>query len=566
MKRSLAACLCFAFLGFAPSPAFAQSAAPTADTLVSLARAKIKHVFVIYQENRSFDSYFGTFPGAENLASPLAQSHGFRQFDPIDKRYITPFRIAAANTSDVDHSRPSLVAKADGGAMDRFVAVEETLALARGKNRHDAARLGALTMAHEDCDTVPFLWKYASTFALFDHFFQGMYGPSTPGNIDLIAAQTGQTQWARHPLERDDPNDTGVGEPVVDDLDPFMGPYPGDKPGGGGAQLDQTYATLMLTLSGRDATNARIDSDDVKDDIASLASMGKPAIPWGWYQEGFGTANAPGGSFSAHHDAPQYFGYLRLNDYFWRGVHDLGDLEPALENGTLGDRGVVFIKGGLRNRYGWKPADGSAFVQQNFLGDDDHPGYSDSHISESFVARNVNAIARSTYWNDSVILIVWDDSEGDYDHVPPPVFETCPDGDPCGDGPRVPAIVISPFAKSHAIVPSPADHASFAKFLGAVFDLPALASLPDEAKYMPMGPRDANPQLDNLLDALDPARLNGSVAPIAASAAEIPDDDVAAFPPKVSCSTLGISPVKVPGEEHIPTGFSPLPVRADMSQ
>src|SRR5580704_6749702 len=83
--------------------------------LVTALRQRIKHVFVIYQENRSFDSYFGTFPGAENLASPLAQSHGFRQYDPIGKQWVTPFRLTVPDTSDVDHARPALIAKADEG-------------------------------------------------------------------------------------------------------------------------------------------------------------------------------------------------------------------------------------------------------------------------------------------------------------------------------------------------------------------------------------------------------------------------------------------------------------------
>ncbi len=563
MKRLFALCVLSSIVILA-TPLHAQTApSRPPDSLIALARSRIKHVFVIYQENRSFDSYFGTFPGAENLASPLAQSHGFRQYDPLGKRYITPFRITAADTSDADHSRPALIAKADGGAMDRFIAVEETLAISRHKTMHDAERLGALTMAHDDCDTVPFLWKYASTFALFDHFFQGMYGPSTPGNIDLIAAQTGQTQLARHPLQTDAPSDSGPGEPVVDDLDPFLGPYHGDRPHGSGAQLDQTYATLMLTLAGRDATRAQTDSDDVNEDIKQIAASGHPAIPWGWYQEGFGDPVNPQGAYVAHHNGPQYFGYLRLNDFFWRGVHDLNELLPAIRNGTLGDRGVVFIKGGYKNPFGWKPADPNGFVQKDFTGDDDHPGYSDSHLSESMVATYVNAIARSKYWNDSVILILWDDSEGFYDHVPPPVFEKCPDAEPCGDGPRIPAILISAFAKSRAIVPSPADHASFAKFLGAIFDLPALASLPDEAKYLPLGPRDGNARLDNLLDALDPARLAGTSPPIPPDAATIPNDIVGSSPPKMSCESLGIVPVTIPGEDTIPAGFSPLPVRQD---
>ena len=82
--------------------------------MIANLRAHVKHVFVLYQENRSFDSYFGTFPGAENLASADAQLHGFHQHDPIGDQDVTPFRIAEPDMADVNHSRPSLYAKVDG--------------------------------------------------------------------------------------------------------------------------------------------------------------------------------------------------------------------------------------------------------------------------------------------------------------------------------------------------------------------------------------------------------------------------------------------------------------------
>ena len=130
-----------------------------------------------------------------------ARAHGFKQYDPIGNQWISPFRLSDPDLADADHSRPALYAKADGGKMDLYVAAEEGRMLRLGATLQDAQRVGILTMAHEDCDTIPFLWKYAHTFALYDHIFQAMYGPSTPGNIDLVAAQTGQTQWARHPSE-----------------------------------------------------------------------------------------------------------------------------------------------------------------------------------------------------------------------------------------------------------------------------------------------------------------------------------------------------------------------------
>jgi phospholipase C len=542
-----------------PASASAQARKQTRATprqqLIANVRARIHHVFVIYQENRSFDSYFGSFPGADNLATPEARAHGFRQWDAIGKTWVTPFLLKAADTSDADHSRAALWTKSDHGSMDRFVAYEEKhLVNVLHRSPQYARQVGLLTMAHEDCTTVPFLWMYAHHFALYDHIFQAMYGPSTPGNIDLIAAQTGQTQAARHPDETfrslSEP-----GEPVVNDENPAFGPYAFVGQAKGVHQLDQTYATLMLSLSGRKAPEAKIDADDIKGDIGELARLNHKAVPWAWYQEGFG--NGEGDDHPAyipHHNAPQYFGYIRKNEPFWRGEHDLLDFFQVIEDDQLPPKGVFFIKGGSKNPFGWKPAAPRA---QHILGDDDHPGYSDSQLSESLVAKVVNAVARSKYWHDSVIIILWDDSEGFYDHVPPPQFEPCPDKHPCGDGPRVPLILISPYAKSGGIISNPGDHASFAKFLDVLYQLPPLATLPDEKPYMPEGPRDTNPRLTNLLGGFDPARLAGKKPPIPAAEAEIPDSVVNHFPPAMTCADTGVTPVIIPGASLTPPkGFT----------
>jgi phospholipase C len=508
-------------------------------TTTQLVRQRIKYIFVIYQENHTFDNYFGTYPGAENLTSPLARSHGFRQYDPIGRQWITPFRMTDPDISQPAQARDVVLRKMNGAAMDRFVTVQERESL-RELGAADAQSMGLLTMGFYDCGTVPYLWKYARDFTLFDHYFQAFAGPSTPNNIAIIAAQSGQSQ----------------GHPIFNDLDPAFGPYAsGQAPKK--RQNDQRYATLMLTLGGRSDSDARNDTAGVRRDLDLTAQSGRMPLAWGWYQEGYNGPNLPASrGYVTHHNAPQYFGYLRNNRTFWSNVHPIDVLLQQLRYGTL-DSGVFYIKGSKRNTFGWRPRDPDALVQKGTLGDDDLPGTTDREVGEAFVATFVNAIARSKYWNDSAIIITWDDSGGFYDHVPPPQFERCPDAHPCGDGPRVPLILISPYAKSGAVVHDAGDTASVVKFIEAVFGLPALASLPDEHPRLPQGPRDGSIAITDLLGAFDLERLRGTRAPIPARVAEIPDASVRRIPPAMNCSDLGIAPAAIAGENHPPKGYRP---------
>jgi phospholipase C len=532
-------------------------AAPPADKAESVAiHSRIKHVFVIFQENHSFDNYFGTYPGADNLASSAAQTHGFRQYDPIGKTWITPFRITDPDIESMSQARPVWLAKMHSGKMDAFVAAQE--AYSRKKLGDAGARiLGMETMAHYDCDTIPFLWKYAHEFTLFDQVFEAIIGPSTPNNIAAIAAQAGETQAARSPASAIDASIKGLGVPALNDTDPAFGPYSEvDK----SHQISQEYATLMLLLNGTANTQVTQDTHGVERDLGAVIAQGRAPTPWGWYQEGYVSPTLALPGYVTHHNAPQYFGYLRNNDVFWNDVHGLQPLLGALREGTLPDTGLFYVKGSSTNGFGWKPANPDPYVQSQYLGDDDHPGPGDSdqQIGEAFVATFVNAIARSKYWDDSAIVITWDDPGGQYDHVPPPQFENCPDAHPCGDGGRLALLVISPFARSGAVVHDAGDTASIVKFAETVFGLPALSSLPEEQSYMPEGPRDGNAAITDLLGAFDPARLAGTAPPIPASSAEIPDATVNAFPPAMSCRSLGIAPVTLPNAPSTPPpGFAP---------
>ena len=607
---------------------YSDSGAVTKEVLLAGLRSKIKYVFVFYQENRSFDSYFGTFPRAEGIyTNPASATAGFNQHlkDPNGKDVtVEPYRIGpaeyASDTDDVDHSHKLMFEKMNfAGAtpqMNKFASVEASKYLAKisggGSSPLQAYQFGVLTMAHEDCDTIPFLWKYAHSFVLFDHVFQEMIAPSTPGNLSIIAAQAGQTQWVLHPDEATPPGGSG-GVPVLVDDDPFWGSpsdatpkhdrmpvNPRDYPAKGGGystEINLTFASLPLSLQGshlgetiKSDHDPSTDLRDVMQDVTFISTFGKNQVPFGWYEEGFDcepsgtgsctpadngsgpiTASGDHASYVTHHNGPQYFGYVSNNPAINKQLHGLGDFFTAVEKGTFDSRGgVFFIKGGYTNFLGLRPASPLPQVQKNFLGDDDHPGYSDAQISEALVARGINAIANSKYWDQCVIIITWDDSEGDWDHVQPPVESYGPDGTVLSYGPRVPLIVISPYAKTHYISTQQGSQGSVPKFVAALFGKMPLAELPDEFEarlqaarkgMSNMGPDDGpNNNITDLTEAFDPKRVLRS-QPLPKQYVEISPGVISQLPQQsgYGCKQLGIVPTDYAKPNHIPADFSPLP-------
>jgi phospholipase C len=308
----------------------------------------------------------------------------------------------------------------------------------------------------------------------------------------------------------------------------------------------------MPVLLNASADAAATYTGFIPDDLTLEAKSTRLSVGWGWYEEGLttGTGNVP------HHVAPLYFDYIQHNASFYSNLHDntpTNGLLSAIAGNTLPSSGVFWVKGSKINQYGFSPANGD----QNFLGDDDHPGSgnSDHQIAEAYVATLVNAIAKSKYWQDSVIILTWDDMGGFFDHVPPATYETCPagGGSPCGDGPRLPMIVISPFSKTGQVVHDYNDAVSISKFIEVVFKLPTLGSLPDEAPYEPEGPRDINSKIGDLTGSLDIGKLSGATPANPASLATISGPTV---PPTMTCATLGLTPTPtLPGP---PSGYVPL--------
>ena len=621
-------------------------AMPDRDALVRALRQKVKYVFVIFNENHSFDNEFGSFPGANGLFSDGSAPREPGRTPGFIQSYVgaggaamevRPVRLGPEQNSTfvdtVDHSHRGLAAKlhVDGAkaAMDRFAATEYGRYASRGGPANIAMgrQFAQLVMSYVDCDTIPLYWRWAKNFVLYDNIFATEDTPSTPNAIAMIAGQAGETQWVKHGSEGEKVAVNGregtlQAVPLYNDPQPIWGSQfdttaatDGRQPAGpkesyanGNIARNLTFATVPLTLGGRDTGDAMrqdrhpdTNQADIRQDLASIASRAGKPVAWRWYQEGYdheptdAGANASHDSYVSHHQGPQYFGYLADNPAFKTNLRGLGDFFSDIGKGDLpAEGGVFYLRGGFTNLFNQTPpitnpnypaaltdADRKAIATVK-SGDDDHPGYSDRQLSETMMARVINAVAsRPEIWSQSAIVVAYDESDGFYDHVPPRILSFGPDGLPLARGIRVPTMLISPYARSHVVAHPEGDHNAVIETLNAIFDLPPLASLPDEAQALKagedprfngpggfvqhyLGPRDINaPETDDLLAGFDPDRLSGAAPPLPATLAMVPEADLAQLPHYggQGCRAIGMTPEDQ--RQHlqtvVPAGFNTLP-------
>jgi phospholipase C len=629
-----------------------------AQKLIPLLRDKVKYVFVIFNENHSFDNEYGTLPGVNGIYSDgrkprsPADTPGFTQkYKDANGNDVTvePFLIGpdqnATFVDSVDHTHRGLAKKIDVGdmrdkrgdkryvaRMDGFSADEYALAAVAGDDdgRLKGTQFARLVMSHVDCDTIPFFWQYASRFTIFDNIFATEDTPSTPNAIAMIAGQSGETQWVKHGSAGTPAPISGTvngtaysgmattqGPPIVNDPQPWWGSEFDSTPanrqpagasgnsspnfaqsefyGSGNIASNLTFATVPLTLMGREVTaitsrdaNTAADLADILRDIPYIQNLNRAPVSWRWYQNGYDrepndpTAAASHANYVSHHDGAQYFGYLANNPVLRDNFGGEGDFFRDIGDNKLPPGGgVIYVRGGFYNldypaatlptqdrdhpapkglppiqnwnypnRHGLTPDDVRK-IDLAKSGDDDHPTYSDKQLSEAMAARVINAVAaHPDIWAQSAIIITYDESDGFYDHVPPRILSYGPDGLPLSRGIRVPLILISPYARVHAVSHAEGDHNAIIETINAVFNAPALSSLPDEASALAagnaptfnqfgppgfqqkyLGPRDTNsPITDSLLSGFDPKRLRGELPPLPASYAMIADDEVNTFP------------------------------------
>jgi phospholipase C len=351
-------------------------------------QSPIQHVVIIVKENHTFDNYFGTFPGAEGTTVAMTKTGQIPLTEAPD---IPPH--------DLCHTHSCALVDWDNGKMDGDEVDGGSDYL------HDGL---ALSQYYER--DIPNYWQYARNFALADHFFSLDLGPSFPGHLNTLAAQSA---WAI-----DDPSN--------------LIPWGCDAPNG-------TTVAQMNPTTG--ATTQVFPCFD----IPSFPTILPATMDWRFY----------GTDYSVFGFGP---GLWTMFDAI-KPIHD----SPAYQTNIVDESGFdTDVANGALPAITW-------LVNQNW--DDEHPSDCISVCDgENFTVDRVNGLMQSSLWSSTAILITWDDFGGWYDHVPPPV-QIGNAQNPWGWGMRIPLIIVSPYVRPGFVYQNNANHASMLRFAERVLGI-----------------------------------------------------------------------------------------------
>jgi phospholipase C len=377
---------------------------------------KIRHVVVIMQENRSFDSYFGTFPGADGI--PMANGKPtVCAPDPATRKCIAPF----VDHHDVNGGGPHSVKAArrdiDRGKMDGFA--HTSLATQKGcTNAFAPACIQNLrrdgkpdVMGYHTGSDLPNYWTYAREFVLQDHMFEPNASWSLPEHLFQVSLWSARCR--KHNAPRTCHN--AVQAPQIP---PDGNPLVRSKVGAPiYAWTDLTYLLHRAKVSWGYYVVPGSEPDCEDDDAVQCARITQ-------------NARTPG----IWNPLP-YFDTVR-NDHQERNIQPVSRFYAAARQGTLPAVSWVVPSGEVS----------------------EHPP-SPIHKGVAFVTGLVNAVMRSKDWDSTAIFLAWDDWGGLYDHVKPPAV------DENGYGLRVPGIVISPYARKGYIDHQTLSFDAYAKFI-----------------------------------------------------------------------------------------------------
>jgi phospholipase C len=379
-------CIVFAIVLSLNLPLCAQFGISSPAATLPTGFSNIQHIVFIIKENRSFNNYFGLFPGALG-ATTCKVSNG----STITLGH-TPDRVR-----DMGHNWSDAVTAIDGGKMDKF----------------DLVALGNVNGDYMTCSQlqetdIPNYWTYAKNFVLADHMFSSLKGPSFPNHLYTVAA---------------DDDDGVISNPS----------NPNEAAGSWGC--DAPDGTTVQVMN----TEGKITNEPPCFTATTLADLLESAgISWAYYAPAEGESGYIWSTLDS-------FSQIRNSDLWTEHVLPYTQFATDAAAGNL-------------PAVSWVVQDGD---------DSDHPPAS-SCEGENFTVSQLNALMQGPNWDSTAVFLTWDDFGGFYDPVPPPVIDFY------GVGPRIPLLIISPYAKPAFISHTQYELSSVLKTIEERFSLPSL--------------------------------------------------------------------------------------------
>jgi phospholipase C len=375
---------------------------------------KIKHVIVVMQENRSFDSYFGTFPGADGI--PMRNGHPIVSVpNPATWTCMQPFHDTNMVNVGGLHSETTALADINGGRMDGFIQQAE---LFRNEGctyyPHAPCKVDPMrpdVIGYHTSNEIPNYWTYAKRYVLQDHMFEPNFGSSLSAHLYMVSAWSAYCSVPRDPMT------------CVPRLDPGTALDTDNRPG-----PDEDFGWTDLTYL-----------------------LHRAGVTWRYYVSPGTPPDCPDGVTNCPPDDTKQHGTSPL-------FNPLPDFVTVRDNRQL--QNIESSANFFKEAEGGSLPDVSWVIPSQ--GNSEHPAASIAR-GQAWVTRVIDAVMRSPEWSSSAIFLTWDDWGGFYDHVPPPKV------DPAGYGIRVPGLVISPYARTGFVDHQVLSFDAYLRFIEDVF-------------------------------------------------------------------------------------------------
>jgi phospholipase C len=511
----------------------------------------IKHLVVIFDENISFDHYFGTYPFAPNprgepafhprpgtptvngLYNSVGPSGPTGPLLTNNPNRSNPLRLGPdiPLTCDQDHDYTAEQLAADRGAEDAYPkntggnltlakCLEGFTFMGKPEPVPPGGHTNKAVMDYYDGNTVTALWNYAQRFAMSENMYGTTYGPSTPGALNVTAAQTygatcGPSFAVINAPVCKAPRGLNAKDPVKSNIKAGR-----PKPAGTGttySDADPTY-DICSYLPSSDGGDGSTPADTITMGGNNIGvALTKARMTWGWFQGGFDDGFVPGHgkpptTAQICSETHQNVGGAEVTDY--SPHHEPFEYYASTANPMhLPPTSVSMIGHTDQANHQYDTADFLAAADAGNLPavsylkapkfQDAHAGYSDPLDEQTWLTGTINHLQSLPSWRSTAVVVTYDDSDGWYDHVLGPVVTqsqtsldaltgkgACgrklgqvpvnsagqPEQGRCGVGPRLPFLVISPWARSNWVDNTSIDQSSVVKFIQFNWRLPSLGN------------------------------------------------------------------------------------------